>query len=119
MIHIITDIGGFNYFEALWNKNNLYEQLPRVSLVFHDYFSICVQGIDSFLDKFSLPLSSHHSGKAGYCRLFFSKYFTELRSIVENNHKDSTLINSIIPDQIIVLETDQLVLDDVENLWIM
>jgi hypothetical protein len=65
--------------------------------------------------------SYHHSGKAGYCRLFIPQYFQKLNETIVNsndNSAETSYILSLLPnDSIIALETDQLLLVSVDQLY--
>ena len=81
VIHLIVDKGGYQFMERIWRRYDLYNRIDNVALVFHDYHAVCDAPARSFLKKFSLPQSSHHSGLAGYCRLFMPQYFNDLQSM--------------------------------------
>ena len=115
VIHLLVDEGGYLFFAGMFNAYEFSTRFPNVAIVIHDYSSVCVKGTDQFLAKFSSPQSPHHSGKAGYCRLFIPRYFTELSAEL----KGETLVykDIFIPKKLAILETDQILLTDISDLW--
>ena len=55
----------------------------NITIVVHDYKSVCQEPLDHlFRDKLDdHSISFHHSGAAGYCRLFLPDYFAKIRKI--------------------------------------
>ena len=78
VIHLVVDPPGREYFEALWEQAHV-QRLGNVHWVFHDFEEVCGRPLEAFLRRARMDLSSHHSGKAGYCRLFLSSYLARLR----------------------------------------
>jgi hypothetical protein len=115
VLHLLIDEGAYLYFHQLFEVSNFPQRFPNVAIVIHDYHRVCSEGTDDFLARFKIPQSPHHSGKAGYCRLFIPAYFESLsKTLSSHTAKYSSVI---IPDKVIVLETDQLVLTNIEDLW--
>jgi hypothetical protein len=142
VLHIVTDSEGQEFFNQIWTKYRLH-RLHDLLPVFHDYNSVCVRNIESFLRRNDLNMSSHHSGVAGYCRIGIPMYFNQLLDILTADH-DSNIVSSIlseellqssvgrhhyvalpptiwksllVPKTVICLETDQLILTDIVDLW--
>ena len=89
---------------------------------------MCVSPLDGFLDRHLLNQSFHHSGKAGYCRLFLSGYFQILAQKLSNCSISAELTHNCVaeaeyryylPDKIIAVESDQLFLAPIRDLWSM
>jgi hypothetical protein len=130
VLHIVTDDAGVEYFARLWTPSML-QAFAGITVIIHDFDSVCKANIEAFLERNQLNISFHHSGVAGYCRLAIPIYFDQLfgnmetvmRSIVNRSSEaNETLYTSILPSlltppSIICLETDQLVLADVGELW--
>ena len=110
-IHIVTDPSGQAYYEQMLSPYRIsprYNSASRIYVVYHDYQEVCVRPLKIFLSALhDMKMSFHHSGAAGYCRLFLPDYFL-------NPPTDASYP---APSGLIVLETDQLVLSPIEELW--
>ena len=81
VIHIVTDRNGYNYFQNLWLYEQLYNISQYIILIFHDIYTVCEVPLHTFLYNVDMTQSYHHSGVAGYCRLFLQPYFDSLLAI--------------------------------------
>ena len=131
VVHMVVDIAGRLYFE---NISSILQQIPNVVFIFHDFQRVCDRPLHQFLSTLDMELSSHHSGVAGYCRLFIDDYFSSLthtksfdNDVDDNNNNDNNDKSNTktmnknefwwIPSRIISVEIDQLVLGPIEELW--
>ena len=115
VVHLLVDKGGYVFFMQIFDRYDFSKRFPNIAFVTHDYDSVCDRGTNEFLSKFSAPQSPHHSGKAGYCRLFIPRYFSQLGLQLQDNARAYEKI--IIPKKLVVMETDQLLLVDIAELW--
>lgn len=121
VIHIVTDESGRTFFSNLWRQYYSHDNdgkeshgsgSANITVVFHDFLTVCAKPLESLLTALKMHISAHHSGVAGYCRLFLPDYFSSLASPFVNPTVDFPL-----PSKLIVLETDQLVLAPISDLW--
>jgi len=112
-LHLVVDKAGRVHFKKLWDKMGLERRLSNVAWVLHPFNEVCEEACDSFLKRINMDLSFHHSGRAGYCRLFIPRYFQNLKSRAESLGYPADLL----PDKIMSIETDQLMLTSVHSLW--
>jgi hypothetical protein len=94
--HIVTDAAGKVILDTFLRENL---KLDWIVVSFYDFTSTCEQMTDDFLRRFGFSISSHYSGKAGYCRLFVPQ------------------ILSTNVDHVMAIETDQLFFRDIRELW--
>lgn len=146
VLHLVLDRSGKYFFHELYMRYELY-RLVRVIFVFHDFNQVCEAPLRQFLSATSMDQSYHHSGTAGYCRLFLDQYFAKLRnaSAASSNssinfeftvhlHDQDTGVSAPQPSlddslrllaakfslevsRLITMETDQLIMADIEQLW--
>ena len=134
VIHMVTDESGRANFGNIWRQytdtdtdtDHTYDAssserghgsgVANVTVVFHDFISVCAKPLESFLTALNMSISSHHSGVAGYCRLFLPDYFTALADPFASTAAKAR-IDFPLPSKLIVLETDQLVLAPITDLW--
>lgn len=98
-----------------------------VIIAFHDFSDVCEAPLTQFLADVRMTMSPHHSGAAGYCRLFMADYFHSLNNQADfeesNSSSNGAPLTSIHREvfthirHLLSLETDQLVFADVEHLW--
>ena len=170
VVHLVTDTEGMVYFKELFSVSKLYSS-RRFLIVLHHVEEVCHDPLSLFLKTVQMKQSIHHSGKAGWCRIFVPQYFNQLKNtltsakskielilsnvvssrehkIVECNEIIKNIFGSniitlakntrgghlpefnlftfglqlissqwLIPNQIITIETDQLILEDIRELW--
>lgn len=142
VLHFVLDRSGKHFFHELYVRHQLH-RLPNVIFVLHDLNEICEAPLRQFLSATNMDQSYHHSGTAGYCRLFLDQYFAKLRnihsidSIIDSEYTihlydqitgmtasqtspvDSLLVGKFALDvtRLITMETDQLVMADIAQLW--
>jgi len=107
IIHIVTDTNGALYFEQIFEKVNK----DFVAFIIHDVNVVCKAPLAKFFKDTNTYMSHHHSGHVGYCRLFIYEYFSQYRS--DPTHP----LCSYIPQRVITIETDQLFVSSIEDLW--
>lgn len=100
VLHLIVDDNGGAFFRS--RLSSLTAGLPGglLSVRYHRYEDVCVAPLEQFLSEMQLPMSSHYSGAAGYCRLFMPRYF-----------------NALGLEAFMAIESDQLFFADVTGLW--
>ena len=108
ILHLVVDFAGVDYFSAIIAKHPEVFKRRKVVVVLHDFKTVCENPLDRFLEDLRFPMSAHASGAAGYCRLFLHDYF----SVTDLGALDLGPGGGII-----TVETDQLVLADLTDLW--
>ena len=76
-------------------------KLPGLRISFYDFQQVCVKPNERLLKKFNFTQSAHYSGHAGYCRLYMYRYLKNIPGV----------------DGLIAVESDQIFLEDVVELW--
>ena len=96
--HMIVDPAGRIFFTEML----LALRLPGLRVTFHDFERVCVRPNERFLKKYNFTQSAHYSGHAGYCRLYMYRH-----------------LKNTVPGitGVIAVESDQIFLDDVVELW--
>jgi hypothetical protein len=95
--HLIVDPAGRIYF----TENFVALKLPGLRISFYDFQQVCVKPNERLLKKFNFTQSAHYSGHAGYCRLYMYRYLNNIPGV----------------DGLIAVESDQIFLEDVVELW--
>ena len=108
IIHIVTDSNGAVYFEKLFQK---YLKKNSVVFIIHDVNEVCKVPLAKFFRETDTYMSHHHSGHVGYCRLFIYDYFLQYR------FDPSSPMYKYTPQRVITIETDQLFVSSVDELW--
>lgn len=118
-----------------------------LGVVYHDYRTVCKKPLNEFLsalhpssstnrnnsynssannthsNEASAPggMSMHHSGAAGYCRLFLPDYFNqEFEHLMQESDVQHAFPSIFHPQSaIITIESDQLILGPIDELWDM
>lgn len=145
VVHMILDPSGVRYMDDMWSSNGISTSTVlnstklsekytvsaytldtntisnNITVVYHDFRSVCQNPLESlFLHQLKdHAISFHHSGAAGYCRLFLPDYFADIRTMASNSMFNMLHFNQyIFPSSVIMaLETDQLILGSIEELW--
>jgi hypothetical protein len=121
IIHLVVDKNGLLYFTKLFEIDKILENINNVIIIFHDFNSICNEHLHRFLDMTNMTYSHHHSGSAGYCRLFIPIYFNNQSLYINNNNVNQYNVNEIVLlsniDHIITIESDQIILGSIIELW--
>ena len=88
-LHLVVDAGARAFFEARLRGGGDDDgadgddgggggggavALPGVGVRYHAFEEACVAPLVGFLREFELPMSSHYSGAAGFCRLFLPDF---------------------------------------------
>ena len=115
VLHMVVDSPGRTYFASLWHLHTMADRLFKVALVLHPFSEACEAPCDSFLSGLGMGLSFHHSGRAGYCRLFVPRYFQMLTANVTSG--ESPFPPDLLPSRVMSIETDQLILAPIDHLW--
>eukprot|EP00943_MAST-04B_sp_MAST-4B-sp1_P008167 g8167.t1 len=95
--HLIVDPAGRIFF----TENFVALKLPGLRISFYDFQQVCVKPNERLLKKFNFTQSAHYSGHAGYCRLYMYRYLNNIPDV----------------DGLIAVESDQIFLEDVVELW--
>ncbi len=95
--HLIVDPAGRIFF----TENFVALKLPGLRISFYDFQQVCVKPNERLLKKFNFTQSAHYSGHAGYCRLYMYRYLKNIPGV----------------DGLIAVESDQIFLEDVVELW--
>ena len=95
--HLIVDAAGRIFF----TENFVSLKLPGLRISFYDFQEVCVKPNQRLLKKFNFTQSAHYSGHAGYCRLYMYRYLKGIPGV----------------DGLIAVESDQIFLDDIVDLW--
>ncbi len=109
IIHIVTDSNGAVYFEALFQK---YFSKKSIIFILHDVNEVCKLPLAKFFRETNTYMSHHHSGHVGYCRLFIHDYFLQYRF-----DPSSVMFQYTPHKRVITIETDQLFVSSIEELW--
>ena len=104
-LHLIVDAGGASFFRRALARMPAFSSAPGsgcACATMYDFDSTCGAAVDEFLRSHNFPVSSHYSGRAGYCRLFFPAIFQRLAPQLR---------------RVIAVESDQLWFRDAADLW--